>query len=310
MTTLEEFESLADQVRNWGRWGADDQRGTLNLIGPDSIRRGLDAVVDARPVILSMPLQLKGPQDGTGIPGRINPVRTMLGINTPMGADPTVAAAYSDDIVVMPTQAATHWDALSHVSWRGQMYNGVPADAVTVRGATALGVETFGALVTRGVLLDVARSQGVDRLPGGTEVTRTMLEDCARNQGVELHPGDVVLVRTGHVQLFRAGDVHGYHTPTPGLGLDTAALFHEAGTAAAATDTIAFELLPSALPEIVLPVHVLCLVMMGMPQGQNFDLEALSVACAADGRYDFLFEGTPLPILHSTGGPMNPVALR
>jgi kynurenine formamidase len=301
---------MADAVRNWGRWGADDQRGTLNLIGPESVRRGLDAVRRGEPLTLSMPLQLKGPQDGTGIPGRINPVRTMLGINTLMGSDPAVAAAYSDDIIVMPTQAATHWDALSHLSWRGEMYNGVPADAVTVAGATSLGIETFGPVVTRGVLLDVARHQGVERLPGGTEVTRSMLEDCAAHQGVDLHHGDVVLVRTGHVQLFYAGDVHGYHTPTPGLGLDTAALFHEAGTAAVATDTIAFELLPSALPAVMLPLHVLCLVMIGMPQGQNFDLEALSAACAGDGHYDFLFEGTPLPIMHSTGGPTNPVALR
>ena len=210
----------------------------------------------------------------------------------------------------MPTQAATHWDALSHASWRGKMYNGIPADAVTVRGATSLGIETFGPLVTRGVLLDVARDQDVDRLPGGTEVTRAMLESCARNQDVELYPGDVVLVRTGHIQVFYAGDTHGYHTPAPGLGLDTAALFREAGTAAAATDTIAFELLPSALPTVVLPLHVLCLAMMGMPQGQNFDFEALSVACAADGHYDFLFEATPLLITHSTGGPINPVALR
>lgn len=309
MTTLKEFEKLADEVKNWGRWGTDDQRGTLNLIGPESIRRGLKAVRTAEPIPLSMPLQLHGPQDGSGIPGRINPIKTMLGINTPMGTDPA-AAAYSDDIIVMPTQAATHWDALSHASWRGEMYNGTPTDVVTVRGATSLGIETFGPLVTRGVLLDVARDQGVDRLPGGTEVTRAMLEACARNQEVELHPGDVVLVRTGHVQVFYAGDTHGYHTPTPGLGLDTAALFYEAGTAAAATDTIAFELLPSELPDIVLPLHVLCLVMMGMPQGQNFDFEALSVSCAADGNYDFLFEGTPLPITHSTGGPINPVALR
>lgn len=309
MTTLEEFEKMAAAVRNWGRWGDDDQRGTLNLIGPESIRRGLAAVRSAEPITLSIPLQLHGPQDGTGIPGRINPVRTMLGINTPMGSDPSVAA-YSDDIIVMPTQAATHWDALSHLSWRGQMYNGVPDGAVTVRGATTLGIETFGPMVTRGVLLDVARDQGVDRLPGGTEVTRAMLEDCASHQNVELHPGDVVLVRTGHIQVFYDGDVHGYHTPTPGLGLDTAALFHETGTAAAATDTIAFELLPSKLPAVVLPLHVLCLVMMGMPQGQNFDFEVLSKACAADGRYDFLFDGTPLPITYSTGGPMNPVALR
>jgi kynurenine formamidase len=307
--TPEEFAATAQTVSNWGRWGANDERGTLNLIDSDSIRRGLAAVRRAHPIRLSIGLDLDGPQDGTGIPGRINPVRTMLGINTPMGPHPAVAS-YSDDIMVMPTQAATHWDALSHLSWRGRMYNDVPADAVGVRGASKLGIDTLGAIVSRGVLLDVARSLGVDRLPGDTEVTAEMLAACARSQRVEMHPGDVVLVRTGHMQLFHRRDIHGYHTPTPGLGIDSAAFFRDAGTAAVATDTIAFEKLPSEVPEVVLPVHVLFLVQMGMPGGQNFDLEELGAACAADGDYDFLFEGTPLPVTDSTGGPMNPVALR
>ncbi|MET0520783.1 MAG: cyclase family protein [Jiangellaceae bacterium] len=306
--TPDEFTTLAASVSNTGRWGADDQRGTLNLIDADSIRRGLAAVRQAMPIRLSIPLDLEGPQDGTGIPGRINPVRTMLGINTATGAHPA-AAAYSDDIIVMPTQAATHWDALSHVSWKGRMYNNVPADSITARGATRLGIDTLGPIVTRGVLLDVARHLGVDRLPGGTEVTGAMLEACARDQGVEMHPGDVVLVRTGHIQLFHERDIHGYHTPTPGLGVDSAVFFRDAGTAAVATDTIAFERLPSEVPEVVLPVHVLFLVEMGMPQGQNFDLEELAAASAADGHYDFLFEGTPLAITDSTGGAMNPIAL-
>jgi kynurenine formamidase len=309
MTTVSEFEAVAESVSNWGRWGQDDQRGTLNLITPDSVRRGMQAVRSAVPVPLSIPLDLNGPQDGTGIPGRINPVRTMLGINTPMGASPDVAA-YSDDIIVMPTQAATHWDALSHVSWRGTMYNNISADAVGVRGAAQLGIDHFGPMITRGVLLDVARFMGTERLAGGTEVTRAMLEDCAAAQRVELLPGDVVLVRTGHMRTFLDGDIHGYHRPTPGLGVDTAALFHACDTAAVATDTIAFELLPSHVPDVVLPVHVLCLVYMGMPQGQNFNLEALAEACASDGNYDFLFEGTPLPITHSTGGTVAPVAIK
>lgn len=308
MMTLAEFDALCNRVRNWGRWGSDDERGTLNLIDQVSVRRGLSSVQTGEAVSLSMPLQLHGPQDGSGIPGRINPVRTMLGINTPMGPDP--AAAYSDDIVVMPLQAATHWDALSHVSWRGRMYNDTPAEAVSVAGASRLAIDAFGPLVTRGVLLDVARLEGIDRLPGGFEITAAHLDACARKAGIDVQSGDVVLVRTGHVQLFYAGDVHGYHTPTPGLGIDTAAWFHDHGVAAAATDTIAFELLPSTCRELVLPLHVLCLVMMGMPQGQNFDLEALAAACAVDGRYDFLFEATPLPFERGTGGPTNPVAVR
>lgn len=190
------------------------------------------------------------------------------------------------------------------------MYNGVPADTVTVRGAQRLGIEAFGPSVTRGVLLDVARTHGVDRLPAGTEITRAMLEQCAESQGVEPAPGDVVLIRTSQLTVFRDGDVHGYHSHAPGLGIDTAAFFHDHSIAAAATDTIAFELLPSKLPEVFVPLHVLCHVMMGMPLGENFDLDALADACALDGRHTFLLDATPLSMTHSTGGMVNPVAMR
>ncbi|MET0199511.1 MAG: cyclase family protein [Rhodococcus fascians] len=305
---VERFAELAEKLSNWGRWGPSDQRGTLNFITPASVGRGISAVVSMQPISLALPLDLHGPQDGTGVPGRINPLRTMLGINTPMGGNES--ARYNDDLVVMPTQAATHWDALSHTSWRGKMYNNTPAESVTSAGAARLGIDTVGPIVTRGVLLDVARSMGVERLEGAFEITADHLTECAERQGVTVSPGDVVLVRTGHITLFHAGDVHGYHRPTPGLGLSTATWFHDHEVSAAATDTIAFELLPSEVPEIVLPLHVLCLVSMGMPQGQNFDLEALAEACASDGRYDFLLDATPLPLTASTGGLINPVALR
>jgi kynurenine formamidase len=180
---------------------------------------------------------------------------------------------------------------------------------VTPAGATRCSIDAVDTLVSRGLLLDLPRHLGVDRLPGGFEITHDVLAECERAQGSPAEPGDIVLVRTGHIQLFHSGDIHGYHKPTPGLGIDAALWFHERDIAAAAMDTIAFELLPSRRPDIVLPVHVLCLVMMGLHQGQNFDLERLADACAQEERYTFLLDATPQPFTRATGTPVNPVAL-
>lgn len=309
MLSVAEFDVLAEQVSNWKRWGADDQLGTLNFITPDVVRRGTAAVVTGESFSLAMPLSLNGPQNGTGVPGRINPVRTMLAVNTPMSDSPD-SCAYSDDIVVTPTQAATHWDALSHCSHRGVMYNGIPADAIDSSGATRLGIETAGTVVSRGVLLDVARHRGVDRLPNRFAVTRAVLEAVEEAQGVRVEEGDIVLVRTGQVSYFLAGDVPGYRRRVPALDHDAPLFFHERRAAAAAIDNMPMELLPSNVEDLMLPVHVLCLVMMGMIQGQNWVLEDLAAACAQDRRYTFLLNATPERFLRSTGGLVHPVAVR
>jgi kynurenine formamidase len=310
MTSFAEFETIADKVCNWGRWGEDDQLGTLNLITADVRRRAAAAVVSGEAIPMSLVFSLHGVQDATkgGVPGRINPVRTMLAVNLPMGPDPAIA--YSDDIVVTPTQAATHWDALSHVSWRGKMYNGVAADTIDFAGAHQLGMDLVESIVSRGVLLDVARHQGEESLPGGFEVTAALLRATAEAQGSEILPGDAVFVRTGQMRHFLAGDLPRYSAPNSGLGPDCALFFHEKDISAVGIDTRSFDLTtPLTVPEVVLPSHILCLVMMGLTGGQNFNLEQLGERCAEEKRYHFLLEASPLRFERSTGGPVNAVAI-
>lgn len=307
--TLAEFEALAERVSNWGRWGGDDQRGTLNFITPKVVRKAAAAVHTGQTFSLAMTLSLNGPQDGSPPPGRINPVRTMLAINVPMSDSPD-AARYSDDIVVTPTQTATHWDALAHTAFRGTMYNGVPETAVDASGATKLGIETAGEIVSRGVLLDVARHEGVDVLPGRFPVTRAVLEAVEKAQGSPVEPGDIVLIRTGQASFFLQGDVPRYRRPLAACAHDAALYFHEREVAAAAIDNAPFELIPGSFGDVVLPLHVLNLVYVGLFQGENFVLEDLAAACAADRRYTFLLNATPERFLRSTGGLVNPVAIR
>jgi len=304
-----DFEAALEKLSNWGRWGPDDQRGTLNLITDHARMRAVASVSAGSAYSLAIPLGHSGPQDGKGIPGRVNPIRTMLAINVAASPSPA-AAAYNDDIVTMPVQAATHWDALSHVSYQGAMYNGVPANAVTSAGATRLGIDAFGPVVSRGVLLDLPRYLGKERLPGGFEVSRELLEACEESQQSAVLPGDILLVRTGHIQLLFDGNVDGYHAPAPGLGLDTAEWFQERQVAAVAADTIAFELFPSPRPDVSLPLHVLCLNRLGLPIGETFALDVLARDCAEDGRYTCLLEASPEPFENSTGGMVNPVAIR
>src|SRR3954447_5308343 len=126
------FHELASKVNNWGRWGADDEIGTLNLITDDGVRRGAAAVRSGQRVSLSMPYTREGPQSGA-VPNRFNVLRSMIAIQEPQVGDPEGFCA-NDDMVVMPLQVATHWDSLAHVSYGGRMWNGVPLDSVDFQG--------------------------------------------------------------------------------------------------------------------------------------------------------------------------------
>jgi kynurenine formamidase len=302
------FHELASRVNNWGRFGADDERGTLNFLTPDTARVAAALVRDGRALTLGLPLHLDGPQTGA-IPGRVNPIRTMLAINQPLTGDPTQFCT-SDDIVTMGLQAGTHWDALAHASYDNRLYNGHRADSISAAGAASCGIDKTGPIVGRGVLLDVARAKGLGRLPGGYAIVPEDLEAAEELGKVRVGRGDIVLVRTGQMQLLDAGDKVGYGVPSPGPSLATVPWFFEREVAAVATDNLTFEVFPSEHPDLLLPVHLLHLVEMGLTQGQNFDLEHLAEDCASDGRYAFFLDATPQPFVGGLGTPVNPLVLK
>lgn len=322
----ESFRQVAERVSNWGRWGAEDQVGTLNLIDQAARLRGAAAVREGCAFALGLPLSAEeGIQMGF-VPGRVNPDRTMISINAPLSADPGWIAS-SEDVVTLALQCATHWDGLAHVSYGAGpegavLYNGYPASTVTAAGAGKLGIHLVRSLVSRGVLLDVARAKDLQILEPGYPITPADLDATCAREGVSVEPGDVVLVRTGqtaHLALpGRPGiggaepvrDLVAYTWPSPGLTVATAEWFHHHDVAAVATDTLILEVYPCESEDLYLPVHLLHLVEMGMTQGQNWFLEELADACAADGRYDFLLDATPLPFTNALGSPVNPVAVR
>lgn len=308
MALPDDVKALAAKVRNWGRWGSDDEIGTINLITDDVVRDAAALVATGKRFALGLPLDQGGPQIGA-IPGRTNPLRTMLMINTPLTGDPSNFCT-SDDTVTMGIQACTHWDGLGHVSYDGQLYNGVPASVINEFGANRLGIHNVTTLVSRGVLLDVARAKGVDRLDGGYAITGADLDAAADMGKVDVRPGDVVLVRTGQMQHFLAGDKMAYGTPAPGPSLQSVQWFRDHDVAAVATDNITFEVFPCEREDALLPVHLLHLVDMGMTQGQNWNLEHLAADCADDGRYAFFLDASPLPFTNGVGAPVQPVAVK
>ena len=307
MSLPDAFHEIAKRVNNWGRWGADDEIGTLNLITDEVVREAAATVRTGRRVPLALPLQQDGVQTGM-IPGRINPLHTMVQINQELFGPGTVAC--SDDAVTMGLQAATHWDALTHVSHSGRLYNGRPAGTITAHGGAEFsGIDKARHIVSRGVLLDVARARGVTRLDGGHAVTPEDLEAAEELAGTRVRAGDIVLVRTGQIQAYLAGDKHAYGYPSPGLSIRTPEWFHARDVAAVANDTLTFEIFPPEIEDLWLPVHALDLVEMGMLQGQNWNLEELSTACGQAGRYTFLLSAMPEPFVGATGTPVAPVAI-
>src|SRR5271155_5924400 len=303
---------MAARVRNWGRWGPDDEIGTLNLIDEAARRRGAAAVVTGKAFGLGLPLsEAEGIQLGF-VEGRVNPTLTMVQVNQPVNADQPEWVCFSEDVLTLATQCATHWDALAHASYGGGIYNGYPASSISADGAARCGIHRLGTVISRGVLLDVARALGRDVLEPGHPIMPADLDAACELAQVTPEPGDILLVRTGqmiHLAPERR-DLVAYTYPSPGLTIDTAEWFHRHDVAAVATDTLPFEVIPCQYEEIYLPVHLLHLVEMGLTQGQNWVLDALADDCAADGRYTFLLDATPLPLTGGVGSPLNPLALK
>ena len=308
MPLPEELQQLAARVSNWGRWGDDDQRGTLNLITPDVVQRGVRAARTGRTFSLTIPFDGTGPQwDSKNMPHRTNPELHTHTVNIAFTGD-TRDFTTSDDSFRMGSQAATHWDALSHVGYDGLLYNNTPNDVVSAEGgASKLGIERYGPIVSRGVLLDIARLHGVDHFDDNYAITSTDLEGAAN---VEVLPGDIVLIRTGHQHFLRAGDKKRYSMPAPGLSSGTIEWFRDHDVAAIATDTITFEVYPCEDPAVFMPVHMIQLRDMGLVQGQNWYLDELAADCANDAQYECLLVATPLPLTGAVGAPVAPTAIK
>jgi kynurenine formamidase len=308
---MEKYRELARKVSNWGRWGADDERGTINFITPDVVKRAAACVRRGAVWSLGLPFDVSGPQIGQG--GRVNPIHLMSATDGRLGADPE-GPRYADDFVTMPLQCATQWDSLAHVFYGGKLYNGFPATTIGATGAARNGIDKIaagGGIVSRGVLLDVARARGVERPAQGYAITPADLDAAEKQAKTRVGSGDVLLLRTGHLAVFtRDGDRTAYMKQMPGLGVACVEWLHAREVAAVASDTSAVEVIPFEEPGVALPVHALCIRDMGLTLGEMFVLDELAADCARDGVWECLFSAPALRVTGGVGAPLNPVAVK
>ena len=302
------------RLRNWGKWGPDDERGTLNYITPDTIVKAAALVRKGAVFSLAIPFNAKGPQINQ--PRRFNPIHRMMitGPDCTTGAIPFPGGVgFSDDMVIMPLQCATQWDALSHCFEDGVMWNGYSANEVSSRGAKRNGIDKVAAgIVSRGVLLDIPRAKGLRWLEPGYGVTADDLDAAVAAERVEVRPGDVLLVRTGHMTLCKDRGEWGTYAggDAPGLSFHTADWVQQQQIAAVATDTWGMEVRPNEFPNTYQPLHQVFIPNMGLTIGEIFDMDALADDCAGDGVYEFFFAAPPLPITGAVGSPINPLAIK
>jgi kynurenine formamidase len=318
--TIDTIREFCRRHSNWGRWGEDDERGTLNHVTAADIAGAARLVRGGRAISLAVPFDEDGPQRGTF--NRFNPIHLMTRDGADAIAGTSVRDFYggqdrhfrgTDDMVIMPLQCGTQWDALGHVVFENQIYNGYGADQVSSKGALRNDVcNAAGAMVGRGVLLDLPRTQGVPWLEPGTPVSGADLDAAARLAGVEVGRGDFVLVRTGAIAEVRSRGSWGDYAggDAPGLGLASIDWVAERQIAAIATDTWGMEVRPNETPDVFQPLHIVFIVHLGLWIGEIWDLEALASDCAQDGVYEFLFCGPPLPFTRAVGSPVNPMAIK
>ena len=294
-----EFDRWMEEISNWGRWGPEDELGTLNLI-TDETRRAAAGLVEAG-VSVSMALDLNTQRDALNA----NPFEHTL--STSRFADHEVAGdVYS---VQYHGFAHSHVDGLPHFAHKGRMYNGFPVSGLREDGAERLGIHNArNGIVTRGVLIDMPRHRGVDYLEPGTALTAEDLEEWEEATGVRVGSGDVLLIRTGRWEAVRQLGQWNFVERAAGSHASVAKWLKERDVAVIGSDGVS-DVMPSGVDGLANPLHELVIVGLGMPILDNLDLDAVAEEAARRDRWEFLFVGAPLRVVGGTGSPLNPLAV-
>jgi kynurenine formamidase len=300
---------LGKELSNWGRWGDDDEIGTLNFITAEKRVAAAKLVKTGKSINLGIPFDKNGPWPAGGF--RVNPIHTMtfLPSDTAGAPDGMISA---DDMIYMGLQSATQWDSLGHVGYDGMWYNGVPVGAVN----NFVGVskndfaKAAGHLISRGVLLDIAGAKGVDRLADSYEIVAADLSAAEERQGVRVESGDILMVRTGWHKWFIEGDREHYMGSPPGPGIDCCRWLYDREVAALAIDQWTGECWPSPIEGASIPFHQVAIRDMGLTLGEIFNFEGLLADCEADGVWECLFVAPGLEVTGGAGSPITPIALK
>ena len=306
--TSARMDEIFEKVKNWGRWGAEDQAGALNLITQQKRAAAAKAVRTGEIVSCARELPVA--------PNAENPtpalhMMVMAGDACDATGVPGLETAMDFVGVAFHGMAVSHIDALCHVFVRGQMYNGFPASDVKSIGAmrNSIMVAREG-IVSRGVLLDIPRLRGVPWLPGGASIGVDELAAAEREQKVRVEPGDILLVAGGRdARREQEGPWNPIEGGLPGLHPECIPWLHERDVAVLGSDGVSDPLPGASIERWPIPVHQCALVAMGVHLLDNLMLGRLRETCARLGRWEFLFTVAPLRVDRGTGSPVNPIAL-
>jgi kynurenine formamidase len=288
------------ELSNWGRWGTHDQLGTVNLITPAKRKAAAGLVKEGFSVSLSSDVETTKSADNDFPMG--HEMNEMGTSRNPMFGVDTYTIRYHGKVL-------THFDSLSHMFYQGKMYNGYSQEKVSQDGASQLAVTAYkNGLISRGILMDIPRLKGVKYLELSTAIYPADLDAWEKKAGLKVEAGDIVFVRTG--RWARRAEKGPWNTEDSAAGMhpSCARWFRQRDVAIVGSDTHG-ELMPGSVAGVPFPMHQLLLIAMGTPMFDNCDLEALSEAAAARGRWAFLLTAAPLPLPKGTGSPLNPVAV-
>ena len=290
-----------DQLSNWGRWGEDDVRGTLNLITPECLVAAGQLIRSG--ITVSCSRRIKPASDRR--PGH-EYLHFMLKSGE-TASESGFSAATDWFGMGVHGYDYTHLDAHAHVFWNGQMYNGRASNlCTTAQGARAGGVEpTFDGICGRGVLFDAPKHFGVDVLEPGFGIDHVQLDTWFDSLGLRMVPGDILFLRTGRTDTKPDSNSEARLGHFPGLRASCLPWLHEHDISVVVSDVIT-DVVPSGY-EIMLPIHVVGLVGMGMWLVDNAELSSLARLCQSLGRYAFHTSIAPLPLRNATGCPVNPI---
>ncbi len=296
------MSKVLEKPNAWNRWGADDERGALNFIGPDQVKRASALVRTGEVLRLAQLLSSKTP-----VPAHRCGLQHFMGRD---GGDYAVEGSkrpggfqFAEDTVVMPLHIGTHVDALCHAWYDDKLYNGYLGDSIrSTTGAARLGVEKMPPIFTRGVLLDFVKLKG-RMLEPGESISRADMDAAELAAGVQIGRGDAVLLRTGWLESQKNVKRPDFNIE-PGINVEAATWLVERDVAMVGADNFAVEAMP--FPDgKVFPVHQMLIRDYGMPLLEGLMLDPLVAA----GRHEFLFVASALPIVGATGSPLSPVAV-
>jgi kynurenine formamidase len=293
------WQPPSDAQRCPSKWGAGDERGAGNLKGPESVLRATKLIRTGEVIELGQVLSAAMP---------LNPTRqfNLHTKRTTMNPQSNRRGSNEELIVAEFGQVGTQFDGFAHQTIGDSMYNCFKVSEVGTRtGFTKLGVQNVGAIVMRGVLIDVAAARGVDTLPEGSEITVQDLQQALSKQAVTLQPGDAVLIHAGWSRLWGKDNVK-YQAANPGIGVAAAEWLARQNPILVGSDTATVEVSPNPDPQLSLPVHQIMLVVNGIHLLENLKLDEL----AAKRVYEFAFIVEPLKIQGGTGSTVAPIAIR